>query len=493
MANIDLAELLNATQAASGESGNPLQAFLQAADDESGFKTWVQSFCAQGKPTGLSLLQFLAQQVALIDELIEEQVNAILHHKKFQQLESSWRSLKKLCDESYIYPDIKLKLLNISWAEVCKDITRAQDFDQSQLFQRIYNDEFGTPGGEPYGLLVGDYYVSHRPYKGHKYNDLEVLQGVAQIAAASFAPFICGAAPQLFGLDDYQTLGSHLNFQAIFQQQEYIKWRAFRQQDDARFVSITLPRIILRKPHQSVAGELPFKERCERPEHYLWGNAAFAFASVIIREYGEIGWFAQIRGVPRGQLAGGVVTGYEALPIPDGTGAYHILTDVVITDAIEREFSELGLMALCQCYGVPLGAFHSNPSVHMPKKFDTKSATANARISAMLQQVLCASRFAHYLKVMIRDKVGSYTTEKEIEGMLTKWLNQYTTGRDDLSWEMRAKYPLRDVRLQVKEMPGMPGQYTCVIFLKPHYIAENLVSELKLTTELSQAGIGSRG
>ncbi|MCP5015139.1 MAG: type VI secretion system contractile sheath large subunit, partial [Ketobacter sp.] len=330
-------------------------------------------------------------------------------------------------------------------------------------------------------------------YKGHKYNDLEVLQGLAQIAAAAFAPFICGAAPQLFGLDDYQTLGSHLNFQAIFQQQEYIKWRAFRQQEDARFVALTLPRIILRKPHQSVAGELPFKERCERPQHYLWGNAAFAFASVIVREYGDIGWFAQIRGVPRDQLAGGVVTGYDALPIPDGTGVYHILTDVVITDAIERELSELGLMPLCQCYGVPLAAFHSNPSVHMPKKFESKSATANARISAMLQQVLCASRFAHYLKVMIRDKVGSYTTEKEIEGMLTKWLNQYTTGRDDLSWEMRAKYPLRDVRLQVREMPGMPGQYTCVIFLKPHYIAENLVSELKLTTELSQAGIGSRG
>ena len=181
------------------------------------------------------------------------------------------------------------------------------------------------------------------------------------------------------------------------------------------------------------------------------------------------------------------------IAIPDGTGAYHILTDVVITDSIEREFSELGMMPLCQCYGVPLAAFHSTPSVHMPKKFDSKSATANARISAMLQQVLCASRFAQYLKVIIRDKVGSYTTEKDIEAMLTKWLNNYTTGRDDLSWEMRAKYPLRDVRLQVKEMPGMPGQYTCVIFLKPHYIAENLVSELKLTTELSQAGIGSRG
>ena len=233
MANIDLAELLNATQAAAAADGNPLRAFLLSEADGDSFRIWVENFSAHGKPATLPLRQYLAQQVALMDELIEEQVNAILHHSRFQKLEASWRSLKKLCDESYLYPDIKLRLLNVSWAEVCKDITRAQDFDQSQLFQRIYNDEFGTPGGEPYGLLIGDYYVSHRPYKGHKYNDLEVLQGLAQIAAASFAPFICGAAPQLFGLDDYQTLGSHLNFQAVFQQQEYVKWRAFRQQEDA--------------------------------------------------------------------------------------------------------------------------------------------------------------------------------------------------------------------------------------------------------------------
>ena len=489
MTEVDFADVLQATESGAGES--PLARFLQADDDLDALQLWLQILGnpGSGQPP---LRQFLAQQIALLDELIAEQVNVILHHPRLQRLEASWRSLHKLCQESYPVPDIKLRLLNVSWGEVCRDITKAQEFDQSQLFQRIYNDEFGTPGGEPYGLLVGDYYVSHRPYRGHKYNDLEVLQGLAQIAAASFAPFICGAAPQLFGLDDYQTLGSHLNFQAIFRQQEYIKWRAFRQQEDARFVALTLPRIILRQPHRSVAGQWPFQEQCHRPGDYLWGNAAFAFASVIIREYGTVGWFAQIRGVPRDQLAGGVVTGYQPLPIPDGTGAHHILTNVVITDSIERELSELGFMTLCQCYGVPLAAFHSNPSLHMAKRFDSKSATANARISAMLQQVLCASRFAHYLKVMIRDKVGSYTTEKDIEHRLTQWLNHYTTGRDDLSWEMRARYPLRDARLQVKEMPGRPGQFTCVIYLKPHYVAENLVSELKLTTELSQAGIGAR-
>ena len=489
-----LADMLNAAQKATDDlSGNALAAFLQCEDDKEAFAIWAQHFEANTATCGLPIRQWLAQQIALIDELIAEQLNAILHHKKFQRLEASWRSLKKLCDESYPYPDIRLRLLNVSWSEICKDIAKAQDFDQSQLFQRIYSDEFGTPGGQPYGILIGDYYVSHRPYTGHNQNDLEALQGMAQIAAASFAPFICGAAPQLFGLDHYDTLGSHLNFQAIFQQQEYIKWRAFRQSEDSRFVALTLPRIILRAPHHNTSGMFPFEEQCYKPEHYLWGNASFAFASVIIREFGEIGWFAQTRGVPRDQLAGGVVTGYEPLPIPDGTGAYHILTDVIITDSIERELNDLGLMALCQCYGVPLAAFHSNPSLHAPQTFSSKSATANARISAMLQQVLCASRFAHYLKVMIRDMVGSYSTEQECELLLTQWLNQYTTGRDDLSWEMRAKYPLRDARLQVRELPGKPGQYTCVIYLKPHYIAENLVSELKLTTELSQSNIGARG
>lgn len=494
MTNSILADMLSAAQKATDDpSGNALAAFLRCEDDMEAFSIWAQHFEANAATRILPIRQWLAQQIALIDELIAEQLNAILHHNNFQRLEASWRSLKKLCDESYLYPDIQLRLLNVSWSEVCKDIAKAQDFDQSQLFQRIYFDEFGTPGGRPYGILIGDYYVSHRPYKGHPHNDLEALQGMAQIAAASFAPFICGAAPQLFGLDHYDTLGSHLNFQAIFQQQEYIKWREFRQSEDSRFVALTLPRILLRTPHQITSGMFPFEEECYRPEDYLRGNASFAFASVIIREFGEIGWFAQTRGVPRDQLAGGVVTGYEPLPIPDGTGAYHILTDVIITDSIERELNDLGLMALCQCYGVPLAAFHSNPSLHAARTYDSQSATANARISAMLQQVLCASRFAHYLKVMIRDMVGSYATEKDCELLLTKWLHKYTTGRDDLSWEMRAKYPLRDARLQVRELPGKPGQYTCVIYLKPHYIAENLVSELKLTTELSQSNIGARG
>lgn len=492
MMNSLFSEILSNTQHGTDDlSGNSLALFLKAEEDVEAFRVWVEHFDANPAMRSLPIRQWLAQYIALIDELIAEQVNAILHHDRFQGVEASWRSLKKLCNEAYPYSNIKLRLLNVSWSEVCRDITRAQDFDQSQLFQRIYTDEFGMPGGEPYGLLVGDYYVSHRPYEGHRYNDVEVLQGMSQIAAASFAPFICGAAAQLFGLDDYHSLGSHLNFEAIFQQQEYIKWRSFRQTEDARFVSLVLPRILLRHPHHSKVGDYPFEEQCCQPNDFLWGNASFAFASVVIREFGEIGWFAQTRGVPRDQMAGGLVTGYEPLPI--GNDAHHILTDVIITDSIERELNELGLMALCQCYGVPLAAFHSNPTLHSAKVYDSKSATANARISAMLQQVLCASRFAHYLKVMIRDKVGSYSTEKECEHFLMKWLNQYTTGRDDLSWDMRAKYPLRDARLQVREMPGMPGQYTCEIHLKPHYIAENLVSELKLTTELSSSSIGSRG
>lgn len=488
-----LADLLNATQHATSPQDNVLQQFLRCEDDAEAFRLWHRHFDTQPAGHNLPVGCWLARQVAMIDERVCEQLNVILHQPRLQQLEARWRGLKKLCDESQPWPDIKLRLLNVSWSEVAKDMARAQEFDQSQLFQRIYSDEFGMPGGTPYGLLIGDFEISHRPRPGHPFNDIETLQGLTQIAAAAFAPLICAAAPQLFGLDDFQALGQHLALHDIFQQQEYLPWRSFRQQEDTRFLALTLPRIILRKPHVSRAGEFPFVETCHAPEHYLWGSAAFAFASVVIREFGSSGWFAQTRGVPRNQLAGGLVTGYEPVPIQGCTGASHILTELVISDNSERQLSELGLMALCQCYGVPLAAFHSNPSLHTAKNYSDKSASINARISAMLQQVLCASRFAHYLKVMIRDKVGSYATEQECEQFLTRWIHKYTTGRDDLSWEMRAQYPLRDARLTVREIPGKPGQYLCVIYLKPHYIAENLVSELKLTTELSNLSIGAKG
>lgn len=491
---MSLAEIINATEAnaitansaekSDAASINALSRFLTETHVSSSFSIWVEHFADRDDSLKLPLKLWISRQIGLIDELINEQLNAIIHDERFQALESSWLSLHKLAIQVSQYPLIELRVLNITWSEITKDINRSPDFDQSYLFQRIYTEEFGTAGGKPYGLIIGDFTISHRPFSGHRFHDIETLKGLAQIGAAAFSPIILAAAPQLFGLDDFTTLGQHINLQSIFNQDEYFAWNSLRELEDSRFLGITLPRLLLRKPYNESSHTFDFKEYCQDHDDYLWGNASFAFANIIAREFGEIGWFAQTRGTPRDHKGGGLLTEYESIAI-DATNQQHIVTEVAITDTVERELNDIGLMSLCQCYATPFAAFHSNPSLHSPKSFKLKSASANARIGAMLQQIFCASRFAHYIKIMIRDKIGSFATDKECERHLQKWLDQYTTGLDDVNWEVRAEFPLRSARVYVKEKAGSPGVFNSVIYLKPHYIAENLISELKLTTELT--------
>lgn len=473
----------------------PLERFLRADDPATALAAYIDGYGGSRLPVGL----WLSRQVALIDELIDEQLNRILRHPRLRELESRWRGLYALAEEASPYDNIRIRLLDINWREICKDLDRAAEFDQSQLFNLIYNGEFGSPGGEPFGVLLGDYAVAHRPYPGHPYDDVDALRGLTQIAAAAFAPLIVTAAPQLFGLDDFAELNPTINFDAIFRQEEYAKWRSLRMMEDARFVAVTLPGVLLRQPYRERHGHglgLHFSESFDHADgrDQLWGSAAFAFGTILIREFGEVGWFAHIRGMPRDHLGGGLVTAFPAQSqAVAGHQRYHILTPALITDNMERQLTELGLMCLCHCYETPFAAFHSNPSLQQPKQLNDKAANANARISAMLQQILCASRFAHFIKVLIRDKVGSFITERDCERYLHDWLEQYTTGRDDLSWEMRARYPLRGARVQVGELPGKPGSYSCVIHLQPHYVTDQLVSELKLTTELANAAFGTGG
>lgn len=431
--------------------------------------------------------------VARIDRMISAQINEVLHHPRFQAMESSWRGLWYLAVQAEGARNIKIKLLDISWTEVSRDIDKALDFDQSQLFQKIYSDEYGHPGGEPFGALIGDYQVSHRPSKSHPHDDIATLEGLAQVAAASFAPFIAGAAPELFGLDNFSTLGQPINLDAIFSQEEYIRWRALRDKSDSRFIGLTLPRTLMRLPYRSEAGSykgVPFNERDGQrgSDGYLWGNAAYAFGGVLIREFANVGWFGHIRGVPRNQVGGGLVT---TLPVDsfttDGFGiANKPLTEVIISDRRERELSDLGFISLCQCYNLPFAAFYSNASIQRPKAGKDKGV--NAKLSAMLQHVLCGSRVAHYIKVMIRDKIGAFITAEECEQFLRQWLFRYTTGREDLEWEEQARYPLREAAVTVNEHPERPGQYVCVIHLVPHYQVDQMVSELELVTELVQTG-----
>ncbi|MBI3186935.1 MAG: type VI secretion system contractile sheath large subunit [Gammaproteobacteria bacterium] len=472
-----------------------LQDFLAEKNLNKSLQYWIETFIPVTPDTSAETIRLrILNTIATIDELINDQLNEIIHQPAFQKLEASWRGLHYLTVQSYGIRNLKVRVLDVNWAEVSKDISRALEFDQSQLFQKIYSEEYDTPGGEPYGVIIGDYEIAHKASGTHKYEDLSVLEGLSHIAAASFAPFLTSAAPELFGLDDFATLGTPLNYEKIFSQDEYIKWRSFRERPDSRFVGLTLPHILMRRPYRTKPGSfkgLYFYEKCSDsdPSNYLWGNASYAFAGILIREYANVGWFGHIRGVPRNQIGGGLVT---TLPVDTfATDAADIarkpVVDVIITDAVEKEISNMGFIPLCQCYDTPFAAFYNNQSIQIPKRMESRDATINAKLSAMLQHILCGSRIAHYIKVIIRDKVGSFITADECEDYLRNWLFRYTTGREDLDWEEQARYPLREAAVRVKEHPEKPGQFVCVIHLRPHYQLDNMVSELELVTVLAQS------
>jgi type VI secretion system ImpC/EvpB family protein len=441
-----------------------------------------------------TLLRRLDRDIARLDELLSAQVNAILHHPRFQKLEASWRGLRYLTEQAAERENVRIRVLDASWKTLSRDLDRAIEFDQSQLFNKVYSEEFGTPGGEPFGVLIGDYEVRHRPGPEHPVDDVAVLlRGIAQVAAAAFAPFIAAAHPALFGLNSFRDLSLPTDVSAVFQQREYLPWNTFRGSEDARFVGLTLPRVLMRKPYEDDGSRIDgfrFHERVEGPDNsrYLWGNAAYAFAGVLIRAFAEQGWLANIRGVREGSLEGGLVTG---LPVhafsTDREGLVpKCSTDVVITDAQDKELAELGFIPLCRCKDTEWSAFYSTPSVQRPDKgYDNIAAAINARLSTMLQYMLCVARFGHYLKVIGRDKLASFSSPAECERYLQRWLLDYVTSSEDASFEVKAKYPLREASVQVREQPGKPENYLCVVHLRPHFQLEQVVSTVRLVTELT--------
>jgi type VI secretion system ImpC/EvpB family protein len=375
-------------------------------------------------------------------------------------------------------------------------LDRAIEFDQSQLFRKVYGEEFGTPGGEPFGVLLGDYEVRHRVGPDHPTDDIRALESIAQVAAGAFAPFIAAADPALLGLDHFTELERTLDLSRTFEQLEYLKWKAFRDSEDARFVGLTLPRVLMRLPYAddgSRADGFRFHEEVEAPDRsqYLWGNAVYAFGTVLVRSFYESGWLAGIRGVERDVLGGGLVTGLPAHSFStDKTGiAPKCSTDAIITDAQEQELGELGFIPLCHCLDTEYAAFYGNQSVQKPKQYDELPATVNAKMSAMLQYMLCVSRFAHYIKVIARDKIGSLRGAKECEEYLHNWLMNYTTSNDDDDMATKASYPLREGRVQIRD-GAKPGSYVCVVHLRPHFQLDQMVSAVRLTTELSPGQAG---
>ena len=448
------------------------------------------------RTSGKSAARQLDVAIARLDDLLSRQVNAVLHHPRWQALEASWRGLAFLCQQAGEHTEraeaegedarVVVRMLSVTKRELWDDATNATQFDQSVLWQKVYEAEFGTAGGTPFGLLVGDYEFRNHP------NDLDTLSSIASVAAASFAPFVAAAAPEFFGLNDYQRLELGLPLEQDFQRPDYIKWRSLRASEDSRFVGLTLPRVLMRQPHRLDANRedgFRFQEDVSDPQRhnrYLWGNAAYAFASVVLRAYVDTGWFAEIRGFERGQESGGLVSGLAVDSFStDRPGiALKTGTDVVIGSLQERELSDLGFLPLCACQGTEFSAFFSNASIHKPPVYAEADANTTARMSAMLQYVLCASRFAHYLKTLCREKIGSFQSVEEVNNFLINWINQYVADDALASPAVKARFPLRKAEVEVAEIPGQAGAYRLEMRLLPHYQLDSLSASLRLVHRL---------
>ncbi|UTV26493.1 type VI secretion system contractile sheath large subunit [Photobacterium atrarenae] len=436
----------------------------------------------------------LRRAIESIDKRLNEQINEILHYEDFKRLESSWRGIRYLTEQNSgceTEMTCKVKIINLNWHELSRDIGRAIDFDQSDFFRLIYSNEFTMPGGEPFGLLLGDYRISHKSHSGLSSNDIDTLQGISSASAAAFAPFITAADPSLFGVDRFSDLAHVKDIAAQFSQAEYFKWRSLRESEDSRFLGIVVPSMLMREPYKRDGSRREcfyFNEKIQNSEtDYLWGNGAYAFAAVTLKAFSESGWFSQIRGIVPGQFKRGLVFNLpkSRIQLSRNVEMLKPAVDLQVGDHLEKQLSDGGFIPLSALYQTEYLAFYSNASVNKPRRYESESANVNSRLSSMLQYTLCASRFAHYIKVMGRDKIGSYNTAEELENEFQRWLFQYTTASDEASDEVRAKYPLNEAKIKVREYAGRTGYFYSIIHLRPHFQLDEMVSSMRLITELS--------
>jgi len=432
-----------------------------------------------------NLAASLDARVAELDRLISEQLSEVMHAPEFQALESAWTGLHYLCKQTSTGVQLKIKLFNASKRELVKDFKTAIDFDQSALFKKVYEEEFGTFGGAPFGTLIGQYEISRQP------EDMYFVEQMSHIAAASHAPFIASAAPQLFGLESHTELGKPRDMGKVFDTVEYAKWKSFRESEDSRYVGLALPRFLGRLPYNPIDGEVTegfnFVEEVDGTDHdkYLWCNAAFAFAARLTDAFENYGWCAAIRGVEGGGLVEDLPT--HTFRTDDGEVALKCPTEISITDRREKELSDLGFIPLVHCKNTDYAAFFGAQSAQKSKKYDTDSANANASLSAQLQYMFAVSRIAHYMKAMMRDKIGSFASAANVQNYLQRWIDQYVTADDSASQETKAQFPLREASVEVSEVPGRPGVYRAVSFIRPHFQLDELSVSLRLVAELPQS------
>lgn len=486
---------------AAGATAADLAHFVAGAGAAEALALWLGPRLAEliahdGSGTGrerarIRLEAAVDRDIAALDRLISVQLDAILHHDRLRRLEGSWRALSWLLDQVPFAARVKLRLIHARWNELCRDFERAPGFDQSALFRLIYEGEFGTPGGEPISMLLADYEIRHVPGPGSSTDDVTGLDGLAAVAAAAFAPAVIAAHPALLGFDSWSEVGAASDIAEPLRSGDHLRWRSLQSREDTRFLCVVLPRMAARPPWPdggTRADRFRYREYAPDAESRVWCSPAFALAAVAVRAFGASGWPADIRGAALSEEpAGGVVTLLPAeRHFADPSGApLRPPTELALTDEQERQAVEGGLVPLIGLEGLGEASFAAMPSIHTPPRMGTEIANANQRLSAQFNALLCLSRFAHCVKLLGRDMVGSFSDAYDIQRRLQSWLEKYA----DLSAtnERGARYPLREATVEVEEKPGRPGVYGCVIHLQPHYQLDEVGASFRLITDIQAA------
>ena len=450
-----------------------------------GARSMLAGFISEATKVGAkvdgSAKRAIAERIVALDKLITAQVNHVLHDEKFQQLEASWRNLSKLVSDNELSSSMRVRVFNCSRKELERDFSRAAGFDQSHCFKTIYEDEYGTLGGTPYTFLIGDMEFGRSP------PDIQFLRNMASVAAMAHAPFLAAATPSLLDLDSFTELDRPIDIAKVFETSEMAPWNSLRDNPDSRYLVLTAPRVLVRQPwgaDSAPVEEMDFEEDVDGQDHskYLWGPSSWAVGSLIMKSFSEYGWPSAIRGTE----SGGKVANLPLHSFPSLSGAKitKCPTETTITDRREKELSDQGIISLCHARNTDYAVVFSGSTVNRPRKYVEDEANANARLSASLPYLLACARFAHYLKAIIRDKVGGFTSRDEIENFLNTWISQYVTADDSAPHSVKAQYPLREAQVKVNDIPGKPGAYTAVAHLRPHFQLEELTASLRLVAEL---------
>jgi type VI secretion system protein ImpC len=454
---------------------------------ESAVNTLAQQALAGAKVVPGRVLDTIEGMIAALDRQLSEQVNHILHHPEFQQLEGSWRGLHHLVSNTETDEMLKIRVLNVSKRELGRTLAKfpGSSWDQSPLFKKLYEEEYGVFGGEPFGCLVGDYQFDHNP------GDVEVLAGMAKIAASIHAPFIAGAASSVMGMDSWRELSKPRDLTKLFTTPDYAPWRSLRESEDAKYLGLTMPRFLSRRPYGAKSNpvdEFAFEEDTAAGDSrkYCWSNSAYAMAVNINRSFKNYGWCSRIRGVESGGVVPNLPT--HAFPTDDGGVDMKCPTEIAISDRREAELARNGFMPLLHKKNTDLAAFIGAQSLQRPAEYTDADATANANLSSRLPYLFATCRFAHYLKCIVRDKVGSFKERDEMQRWLQGWILNYVDGDPEHSnEETKARKPLAAAEVVVEDVEGNPGYYTSTFFLRPHYQLEGLTVSLRLVSKLPSA------